>query len=314
MKRNKRLAAIMSGLAGGLALAATPAWAGWTDINVPQNGDITAIAGMAYDLNMFVLWICVVLGIVVFGAMGYSMYYHRKSMGHEAVQFSHSTVLEILWTIIPIIIVIVMAAVATKGLFLVYDTEDAEMDIKVTGYQWLWKYDYLGEGVTVYSKLAPEANRVRALGLDTETVEHYPLNVDHPLVLPTDTKIRFHITSGDVIHAWWVIPFGWKWDAMPGIVNQGWTEIYEPGVYRGQCVELCGRDHGFMPVVVVAKTPEEYQKWLAAEKKRQGVTGAGEQAAAKKSPPAHATKAQARQPEPTRAAADAAGTELAVAG
>lgn len=307
MKRNKRLAAITSGLLGGLAFVATPAWAasGWGELNLPYG--VTPVAHENYDLNMLVLWIVIAIGIVVFGVMGYSMYYHRKSMGHEAVQFHHNTAVEVTWTVIPILILLGMAIAATKGLVLLYDTDNPDMDIKVTGVQWQWHYDYLGQGVSFYSKLDPQSNEARQLGspLDPFKVDNYLRNVDKPLVVPIHTKIRFLITADDVIHAWWVPDFGWKVDAIPGFVNKGWVNIEKPGTYRGQCAELCGRDHGFMPIVVIAKTKAEYQEWLAAEKKREGAKGDAEKAAAKQSPSVNGASTQASQRSPSRASADA---------
>ncbi|MCO6441131.1 MAG: cytochrome c oxidase subunit II [Nitrococcus mobilis] len=284
MKWDKRLVAVTSGLTGGLALAATPAWAGLGELNLPYG--VTSIAHMNYDLNMLVLWITIFIGIIVFGAMGYSMYHHRKSQGATAAQFHHNTTIEIVWTVIPLLILVGMAIAATRGLVLMYDTDNADMDIKVTGYQWQWRYDYLGEGVSFYSKLDEQSNQARELGssLQPERVDNYLRNVDKPLVVPINTKIRFLITAEDVIHAWWVPEFGWKMDAIPGFVNKAWAKIEQPGVYRGQCAELCGRDHAFMPIVVIAKTPEEYKKWLAEEKKRQGAAEGAEQAAAEPSP------------------------------
>lgn len=292
MKWDKRLATVISGLTGGLVLAATPAWAGWGELNLPYG--VTSISQTNYDLNMLVLWITIFIGIIVFGAMGYSMYHHRKSKGAVAAQFHHNTTIEIVWTVIPLLILLAMAIAATRGLVLLYDTKNPEMDIKVTGYQWQWRYDYLGEGISFYSKLDEQSNQARQLGssLRPRQVDHYLHNVNKPLVVPINTKIRFLITAEDVIHAWWVPDFGWKMDAIPGYINRGWAKIEEPGVYRGQCAELCGRDHAYMPIVVVAKTKEEYQKWLAEEKKRQGVTGGAEQAAA--SQPATANDAQAQ--------------------
>lgn len=310
MKRNKRLAAITSGLAGGLALAVTPAWAGWGELNLPYG--VTSIAHTNYDLNMLVLWIVIFIGIIVFGAMGYSMYYHRKSVGAVAKQFHHNTTVEIVWTVIPLLILLGMAIAATRGLVLLYNTDNPDMDIKVTGYQWQWRYDYLGEGVSFYSKMDSQSNQARQLGspLDAADVDNYLRNVDKPLVVPINTKIRFLITADDVIHAWWVPEFGWKMDAIPGYINEAWAKIEEPGVYRGQCAELCGRDHGFMPIVVVAKTKEEFKQWLAEEKKSQGITEGAEKAAAKQSPSANDTLAQAGQRSPNRAGASG---ELVVA-
>lgn len=314
MKRDKRLAAIASGLTGGLALAATPAWAGFGELNLPYG--VTSIAHTNYDLNMLVLGIVIFIGIIVFGAMGYSMYYHRKSRGAIASQFHHSTTIEVVWTIIPLIILIGMAIVATRGLLVMYDTQNPDMDIKVTGYQWKWRYDYLGQGIHFYSKLDPKSNEARQLDstLSPYQVDHYLRNVDKPLVVPINTKIRFLITGADVIHSWWVPDFGWKMDAIPGYINRAWAKIEKPGIYRGQCAELCGRDHAFMPIVVVAKTKEDYQKWLAEEKKREGVAGGTEKTAAvKQQPSVSNTPARVGQRSPVHSTVAAASNDLVVA-
>jgi len=212
------------------------------------------------------------IGIVVFGALAVALFRFRKSRGAVPdTSLTHSTKLEAVWTIIPIILLVVMAVPATAKLIAIYDTREAEMTVKVTGAQWMWKYEYLGEGVEFTSRLDRESDRLRqdrSLGrADIEQAHpNYLLEVDNPLVLPTNTKIRFVLTADDVIHSWWVPAFGWKQDAIPGIVNEAWTEILEPGVYRGQCAELCGKDHGFMPIVVKAVPREEFDAWLAARK------------------------------------------------
>ena len=231
---------------------------------------VTATSQNAYDAHMLVLWICAAIGLVVFAAMGYAIFAFRKSKGAVAAKWSHHTGLEVLWTVIPVILLVVMAWPATTKLIAMYDTRDSAMTIKVTGYQWMWKYDYLGEDVSVTSRLDRESDRIRQGGTrpDPATNPHYLLDVDNALVVPVDTKIRFVITADDVIHSWWVPALGWKQDAVPGIVNEAWTEISEPGVYRGQCAELCGKDHGFMPIVVRAVPKAEYAQWLAAEKSR----------------------------------------------
>lgn len=315
MKWDKRLATVVSGLTAGLVLGATPAWAGFGELNLPYG--VTSIAHTNYDLNMLVLWITIFIGIIVFGAMGYSMYYHRKSRGAVAAQFHHNTTIEIVWTVIPLLILLGMAIAATRGLVLMYDSKDAEMDIKVTGYQWQWRYDYLGEGVSFYSKLDEQSNQARQLGssLRPSQVNNYIRNVDKPVVVPINTKIRFLITSEDVIHSWWVPDLGWKMDAIPGYINRGWAKIEKPGVYRGQCAELCGRDHAYMPVVVIAKTQEEYKKWLAEQKEAQAVTEGAEKAAAKESQPSSADRAQAQadQRDPDHTNADSASGELVAA-
>ncbi|GAA4858097.1 cytochrome c oxidase subunit II [Luteimonas vadosa] len=252
-------------------LAPMLAWAQSTDpvrwqLNMGRG--VTASSNHAYEAHMFVLWVCVVIGVLVFGAMAYAMFRFRKSKGAVAAQFSHNTVAEIIWTVVPVILLIVMAWPATAKLIAMYDTRDSAMTVKVTGYQWLWKYEYLGEGVEITSRLDRDSDRIRQNGAtpDAAANPHYLLDVDNALVLPVDTKIRFVITADDVIHAWWVPALGWKQDAIPGIINEAWTEIREPGVYRGQCAELCGKDHGFMPIVVRALPKAEYASWLAARK------------------------------------------------
>lgn len=256
----RRLAARMAVLAVAL-LASTPAWAEYA-LNMPEG--VTPFSAEVYELHMIIFLICVAIGVVVFGAMIYSMIRFRKSRGAVASTFSHSTKLEVLWTVIPFFILVAMAIPATKTLIFMEDTGDAELTVKVTGYQWMWGYEYMEEGVGFVSALDAESNRVRRLGsgLDPYEVEHYLLDVDNRLVLPTDTKVRFLLTSNDVIHSWWVPDFGWKRDAIPGVINEAWTIIEKPGVYRGQCTELCGKDHGFMPIVVEAVPRPEYEQWL----------------------------------------------------
>ncbi|PPT53747.1 cytochrome c oxidase subunit II [Xanthomonas arboricola] len=229
---------------------------------------VTQTARMAYEAHMVALWVCVVIGALVFGAMGYAIFKFRKSKGAVAAQFSHNTTAEVLWTVIPVLVLIAMAWPATAKLIAMYDTRESEMTVKVTGYQWMWKYEYLGRGVEFTSRLARESDRIRQSGERPTAASqpHYLLDVDNRLVLPVNTKIRFVITADDVIHAWWVPALGWKQDAIPGIVNEAWTNIEQPGVYRGQCAELCGKDHGFMPIVVEALPKAEFQRWLAAHR------------------------------------------------
>jgi cytochrome c oxidase subunit 2 len=194
-----------------------------------------------------------------------SIVMHRKSKGVEPAQFSHSTKAEIVWTVIPILILVAMAVPATRALVFIRQTGDAEMTVKVTGYQWKWKYEYIEDDVTVLSSLHPDHDRTRQLGsgMSPDDLDApYLLEVDNPIVLPVNTKIRFLVTSDDVIHSWWVPDFGWKRDAVPGFVNEAWVEIEEPGTYRGQCAELCGKDHGFMPIVVHAVPQVEYYAWV----------------------------------------------------
>ncbi|MBS7458065.1 cytochrome c oxidase subunit II [Coralloluteibacterium stylophorae] len=234
---------------------------------------VTQSAANAHSIHMIMFTICCVIGVIVFGAMAVAMVRFRRSKGAVAATWSHNTLAEIIWTVIPILILIVMAVPATSHLTALYDARDSEMSVKVTGYQWMWRYDYIGEDVGFVARLERESDRTRQLdsGLDPFAVKDgdqstYLLDTDRRLVLPTDTKIRFLITGDDVIHAWWVPSLGWKQDAIPGIVNEAWTEIREPGIYRGQCAELCGKDHAFMPIVVEAVSPDEYRAWLEEQK------------------------------------------------
>nr|WP_269144550.1 cytochrome c oxidase subunit II [Methylicorpusculum oleiharenae] len=236
------------------------------DLNLMQG--VTQISHDVYDLHMLILWICVFIGIAVFGAMFYSIYYHRKSRGHVASQFHESTKIEILWTIIPTLILVGMAIPATKTMMELNDVQDADMSIKVTGWQWKWEYEYLDTGVHFFSSLDEASNRARQLGsgIDPRSVPHYLLNVDHPLVIPVKKKIRFLFTAADVLHSWWVPDLGWKKDTIPGFINEAWTYVEKPGTYRGQCTELCGKDHGFMPIVVIAMEQADYDNWVAEQK------------------------------------------------
>ena len=249
-----------------VALAAAP-----TRWQLNMGRGVTESARHAYEAHMLALWICVAIGAVVFAAMGIAMFKFRHSKGAVPdTKFTHSTRLEILWTVVPVILLVIMAVPATAKLIAMYDTRDSQMTVKVTGIQWMWKYEYLGEGVEITSRLDRESDRLRQNSSTTraELDAHpaYLLDVDNPLVVPVNTKIRFVITADDVIHSWWVPALGWKQDAIPGIINEAWTEILEPGTYRGQCAELCGKDHGFMPIVVRAVPQEEFAQWLAAQK------------------------------------------------
>ncbi len=236
----------------------------------------TEVSREVYQLHNLVLIICTVIGVLVFGAMGYAMFKFRKSRGAVPdTHFTHNVKLEAIWTTIPILILIAVAWPSTKTLFKMYDTSESEMTVKITAYQWMWKYEivnYRGQptGVGFISRLDPDSAAARHgdSGIDPKSVRDgefpsYLLNVDRPLVLPTDTKVRFVITADDVIHSWWVPALGWKQDAIPGIVNEAWTRIPAAGTYRGQCAELCGKDHGFMPIVVRAVSRTEFEGWLA---------------------------------------------------
>ncbi|MCK9637673.1 MAG: cytochrome c oxidase subunit II [Methylobacter tundripaludum] len=229
---------------------------------------VTKVSHDIYDLHMLILWICVFIGIGVFGTMFYSIYHHRKSRGHQAAQFHENTTVEIIWTIIPTLILVGMAIPATKAMMELDDVQASEMSIKVTGHQWKWEYEYLDNGIHFFSSLDEASNKVRQVGsgLDPRSVPNYLLNVDKPLVIPTKKKIRFVFTSKDVIHSWWVPDLGWKKDTNPGFINESWTSVDEPGTYRGQCTELCGKDHGFMPIVVIAMDEPDYNAWVEQQK------------------------------------------------
>lgn len=229
---------------------------------------VTPTSHAAYEAHMWVLWVCVVIGVIVFGAMAYAIFKFRKSKGAVPATFTHNTTAEVIWTVIPIIILVVLAFPATRNLIKMYDTRDSQLSVKVTGYQWMWTYEYLDQGVEFTSRLNRKSDDIRQSGVDARTANHpeYLLDVDNELVLPVGTKIRFLLTADDVIHSWWVPAFGWKQDAIPGIINEAWAQIEQPGIYRGQCAELCGKDHGFMPIVVRAVPKAEFDSWLATEK------------------------------------------------
>ena len=231
---------------------------------------VTQTSQNAYHAHMIMLWICVVIGVGVFGAMGYAMFRFRKSRGAvPAVNFTHSTKLEVVWTLVPVVLLIGMAWPATAKLVAMYDTRNSEMTVKVTGYQWMWQYDYVDQDVSFISRLDRTSDVLRQDKSASQAAiagkEHYLRDVDNPLVIPADTRIRFVITADDVIHAWWVPALGWKQDAIPGVINEAWTQVSQPGTYRGVCAELCGKDHGFMPIVVKVVPKAEYQSWLAAQ-------------------------------------------------
>ena len=215
---------------------------------------VTPISQKVYDMHMISLTVVTVIGILVFGVMFWSIFHHRKSRGVKPAQFSHSTTVEVIWTTIPLIIIIGLAIPATKLLIEMDDTSDSALTVKAVGYQWKWKYEYLEDDLTIYSNLDEKSVELsqRVDGVNPMEHENYLLDVDEPLVLPTNTKIRILTTANDVIHAWWVPDLGWKRDAIPGFINDNWTMINEPGTYRGQCTEICGKGHGYMPIVVKA--------------------------------------------------------------
>lgn len=234
------------------------------------------LAARQRDLHEFVMWIIVAIGVVVFGAMLYSIFYHRKKAGREAAQFHENTAVEVLWTMIPLVIVIVLAARATDLVIDYKDTSAPDLTIKVTGYQWHWGYDYLDSDVSMFSRLRtpPESIGGKFYGGDAESGEkgeNYLLEVDNELVIPVGRKVRLLLTAADVIHAWWVPQLGVKQDAIPGLVREAWFRADRPGVYRGQCAELCGKNHAFMPIVVRAVEPPEFENWLAEQGARPDV-------------------------------------------
>ncbi len=234
---------------------------------------ITDTSQAVYELHMLILWVCVVIAIFVFGTMIVSIILHRRSRGAEPASFSHSPKAELIWTIIPVIILVWMAIPAAKTLVVMEDFRDSEITIKITGYQWKWHYAYLGTEVDFFSSLARSSNIASQVnsGIDPFSVENYLLEVDNPLVVPVDTKIRLLVTSNDVIHSWWVPSFAIKKDAVPGFINEMWFKANETGTYRGQCAELCGRGHGFMPIVVDVMSKDDYTAWIDARTGGQNV-------------------------------------------
>lgn len=229
-------------------------------VNMPRG--VTETSNNIYDIHMLIFIICCVIGVLVFAFLFYSMVAYRKSKGHTPANFHDNTTVEILWTVVPFIILLFMAWPATVTMLEIYNTDDADMDIVVTGYQWKWSYEYLledGENIKFFSNLATSQDQINNLA---EKDENYLLEVDNPLVIPANKKVRFLITANDVIHSWWVPDLAVKKDAIPGFVNEAWTKVPKEGIYRGQCAELCGKDHGFMPVVVKVTSEEEFNTWI----------------------------------------------------
>jgi len=278
----------------GLSLAgSSPALAAWT-LNLRQG--VTELSREIYGLHMLILWVCVAIAVAVFSVMIYSIATFRKSKGAVPAHFDHNTRAEVIWTVIPVIILVAMAVPAARTLVKIEDTRHTELTVKVTGYQWKWQYDYVDQGVSFFSTLAGASNEARQLhsGVDVDQVDNYLLDVDNPLVVPVGRKVRVLITGADVIHNWWVPDFGVKKDAIPGFINELWFKADTVGTYRGQCAELCGRDHGFMPVVVRVVGQAEFDAWLADQQ-------AARQAAA--APAAQTARARTAA-APTRIAAN----------
>jgi len=321
--RWSRLAALAGLVASGAAFGA--AYDEGKTWNMPIG--VTEISRNVYDLHMLIFWVCVGIGVVVFGVMFYSVFAHRRSKHPKPADFHESTSIEIMWTIVPFAILVAMAIPAAGTLIKMEDFRGSELSIKVTGFQWKWHYEYLDKNVSFYSTLHADSNLARQLdsGIDPKTVPNYLLEVDNRLVVPVRTKIRFLITANDVIHAWWVPDLAVKKDAIPGFVNEMWASIDEPGIYRGICAELCGRDHGFMPVVVEAVEPLVFQQWLADRAAGKATTlGAGPAptllasaatpapeapAAAPAEPPSAEQQQAAAAPAPAPAPAPAASGE-----
>jgi cytochrome c oxidase subunit II len=264
---------IVASVIGGL-LVAGPVSAYESSYNMPVG--VTDISARVHELHMLIFWVCVAIAVAVFGAMIYSIVRFRKSTGSLPDKtLTHSTNVEVVWTLIPALILVAMAIPAARTLVDMEDTRNSQMTVKVTGYQWKWHYDYLGSGVAFFSTLSADSNEARQLrsGVDVTQVKDYLLSVDNPLVVPVDTKVRLLVTGNDVIHSWWVPDFAVKKDAIPGFVNEAWFKANKIGRYTGQCAELCGRDHGFMPIVVEVVSKDDFAAWLAA-KKAAGAGGA----------------------------------------
>jgi cytochrome c oxidase subunit 2 len=273
----------LAALAAFAALLVSPAHAesGWHLLNMHTG--VSELSHKIYSLHMLIFYVCVAIGVVVFGVMIYSIATFRKSKGAVPdVTMVHDTRVEVLWTIVPVLILIVMAVPAAKTLVAIEDMRNTELTIKVTGFQWGWNYDYLDNGVNFFSRLERQADAARQLnsGIDPNTIPNYLLNVDHPMVVPVGVKVRLLLTANDVIHSWWVPALGMKKDAIPGFVNEMWFKVDadKPGLYRGQCVELCGRDHAFMPIVVDVRSKEDFDTWVkeqADQQKQQPQQAAG---------------------------------------
>lgn len=246
-------AVILSGLASQISML-------HADSAYNMTRGVTTFSGEVYDLHMLIFWICVFIGVGVFSVMFYSLLKHRKSQHREPSEFHEHTGVEVVWTIIPLLILLGMAIPATKVLLDIDDASDPDHTVTIIGHQWYWQYKYNDSDVVIYSRLSTPEDEINNLMPKTKD---YLRQVDNPLVLPTNAKVRLYLTSDDVIHSWWVPDFGFKKDTIPGYINESWVNIEKPGVYVGACAELCGRLHGFMPIVVDAKSPEDYEAWLS---------------------------------------------------
>jgi cytochrome c oxidase subunit II len=248
----------------GIWIASQPIFAAADFWQLNMYEGVTPISRDAYYLHMVCMVVCAVIGVVVFGVMIYSIIHHRKSKGYKAASFHDNPRLEIVWSIIPFLILVGLAVPATRVLMRMDDTNQSEITVKVVGYQWRWQYEYLDQGISFFSTLSTPFNQIQN---KEKKSEWYLLEVDKPLVLPINKKIRFLVTSNDVVHSWWVPELGIKRDAIPGFMYEAWAKIEKPGTYRGQCAELCGVNHGFMPIVVEAVSDADFNKWVAAQRK-----------------------------------------------
>ena len=244
-----------------LLLFSIPMKADWFALNMTRG--VTDISNEVFELHMLIFWICVAIGVVVFGVMFYSMYAHTKKKNPVAASFHENHKVEIAWTIIPFLILIAMAIPASKTLVKIYDDEAGDLNIQVTGYQWKWQYNYLEDDVSFFSNLSTDMDEINNL---VPKGENYLQEVDEMVVIPAGKKVRFLITANDVIHSWWMPAFAIKQDAIPGFVNTAWTKVDKPGIYRGKCTELCGKNHGFMPIVVKVVEQSEYDEWVSGKK------------------------------------------------
>ena len=233
----------------------------WDALNMREG--VTQVSRDVFELHMLIFYICVAIGTVVFSVMFYSLFRYTKKKNPNPSSFHESSKLEVAWTIVPFLILIVMAVPASKTLTEIYEDEEGEINIQIVGYQWKWEYKYLEDDINFFSNLSTDQDEIYNL---VPKGENYLLEVDEPLIIPVDTRVRFLITANDVIHSWWVPDFAIKQDAIPGFINTAWTRVEEPGIYRGNCTELCGKNHGFMPVVVKVVEKDEYNDWVLAKK------------------------------------------------
>ncbi|MDN5862423.1 MAG: cytochrome c oxidase subunit II, partial [Salinisphaera sp.] len=259
----------------GMMAGAGAAQAAW-ELNMPRG--VTDMTHEVYWLHMMIFWVCVVIGVLVFGVMIYSLIMHRKARGVKPAQFHESTKVEIAWTIVPFLILVAVAIPAASTLLKIEDSSGSDMTIKVTGYQWLWEYDYLDSGVEIFSRLAAPSAKASLLNspVSPYDVPHYLRAVDNRMVIPVHTKVRLLLTSKDVIHSWWVPKLSGKKDAIPGYINDLWFEANKTGVYRGQCAELCGRGHGYMPIVVEVVSKDDFKAWVASKTAGESAADASE--------------------------------------